>query len=132
MLFASVSLHLLHLCYTSNLSLDAVTVNFMRFIIIRSHSFFQLMQSLCSHPPFPFTLCNHCRYCTDVCVCRHVGFMMRCGWARGSLKGGENSCLTDIKTGLNSERQCVSLIKMLHCQLTTFPHTHGFKTHLSR
>lgn len=96
----ALSLQLLLLCYTSNLYFNVVLVNFMGFIVIRRLILlFQLIQS-CSRPSF--SLCNHCGYCTDVCACRHVGSMIRCGGARGFLKSGGNSHLIDIKTGLES------------------------------
>lgn len=97
----AVSLQLLLLCYTSNLYLNAVPVNFTGFIVIRRLILsFQLIQSSCSRPSF--SLCNHCGYCTDVCACSHAGSMIRCGRVRGFLKSGGNSHLIYIKTGLES------------------------------
>lgn len=105
------------LCLTSNLYLYAVTVDFTGFIVIRHVILsFQLIQSLRSHPSF--TLCNHCGYGTDVCACRHTGFIIRCGLARGCFLGGEISHLIDIKN-LSCVR-CDSVSLLLKCHIVTW------------
>lgn len=107
----AVSLQLLRPCYTSNLYLDAVPVNFTGFIVIRHLILsFQLVQSSGARPSF--RLCNHCGYRTDVCACRHVGSMMRRGRARGFHKSGGNGL-----TSLTLKLVCVALL--LKCHIVT-------------